>query len=325
MNTVKRFVIWLAAMLAVILLADALGCLRHFIVTGNLIRGSMDGKARKMTFPLEEPQNEDEEKRNSAILKHRAAWCDYAAKSRVGLIGNILYENYRYDVTNITLNRDGWYAFSTGVFAKVYRDYGEPTDYALHCFGLIRVNTLAQRPEAAAFADALKQYPNSKLRLDAYIIESNNITPVSVTLLDDSGAELQTVTFAADGDVIEADDCYIYNSDAIPKDDENTDPMLWMIRLAQSGTRPSDPLAQKYVEELPAGADYYEDDALHIGICSIAFIHSEISNGYALVSVQQITYTEGVIFYSVIFGVIMTVVLLNKWRKTPKRQNTEGD
>ncbi|MBP0966231.1 MAG: hypothetical protein J5722_01235 [Oscillospiraceae bacterium] len=313
MKTVKRFFIWLAAMLTVILIADAAGGTLLYFAGKKSLTGAMSGYAKKMTFPLAEPQNEDDEKKNGGVLMVRSALSDYTEEVRTGLVGNFTFSNCKFDVADIVLNREGRHALSTGIFAMVYSDYGESGDWVRHCFGLIRVNELVQMPEAAALADALKQYPDSLLRLDAYKIENNKVTPVSVTLTDESGAALQTVTFAADGDVIRADNCYIYNKDATPEDAENANALLWKLQCARAGERPADRLAQKYEEKLPVGTDSYENDSVHFGICSLAFVHSEIIDGNAFVSVEQFTYTKGVIFYSIILGTIVTAALLIVW------------
>ena len=314
MKTVKRFFIWFAAMLTVILIADAACGALLYIAGKSSLTGAMSGYAKKMTFPLAEPQNEDDEKKNGGILMLRSALSDYTEEVRTGLVGNFTFSNCTFDVADIVLNREGRHALSTGIFAMVYSDRGERTDWVRHCFGLIRVNELAQMPESEALADALKQYPDSTLRLDAYKIENNKVTPVSVTLTDESGAELQTVTFAADGDIIHADNCYIYNKDATPEeDDENANALLWKLQCARAGERPADRLARKYEEKLPIGTDSYENDSVHFGICSVAFVHSEIIDGNAFVSVEQFTYTKGVIFYSIILGTIVTAALLIVW------------
>lgn len=320
MKTVKRFFIWFAAMLAVILIADAAGGALLYFAGKSSLTGAMSGYAKKMTFPLAEPQNEDDEKKNGGILMLRSALSDYTEEIHTGLVGNLTFSNCIFDVADIVLNREGRHALSTGIFAMVYSDRGESGDWVRHCFGLIRVNELAQMPEAAALADALRQYPDSPVRLDAYKIENNKVTPVSVTLTDESGAALQTVTFAADGDIIRADNCYIYNKESTPADDdENTNALLWKLQCAQAGERPADRLARKYEEKLPVGTDSYEKDSVHFGICSLAFVHSEIIDGNALVNVEQFTYTKGVIFYSMILGAIVTAVLLIVWVAQSKK------
>lgn len=326
MKLVKRLFIWFVAMLAVILFADAAIGALFYIAGKSSLTGATSGYAKKMTFPLEEPQNEDDEKKNGGILMIRSVLGDYTEGTRSSLVGNFLFANCRFDVADIVLNREGRHALSTGVFAMVYSDRGESFDWVRHCFGLIRVNELAQMPEAASLADALEQYPDSSLRLDAYKIENNKVTPVSVTLLDESGAKLQTVTFAADDDIIRADNCYIYNKDTTPADDdENANALLWKLQFAQAGERPADRLAQKYEEKLPTGTDSYEKDSVHFGIFSIAFVHSEIIDGNALVNVEQFTYTEGVIFYSSILGTIVTAVLLIVWIAESKRRNMKEE
>lgn len=323
MKIVKRFVLWLAAMLAVILIADAAGAAVHYSISGRMLRGTANASPEKMSFPLEAPQNEEEERKNSSVLASRTNLDDYSSEISQGMVGNLSYSNYRYDTALIFLNREGRHEFSGGTYARVYRDTGDKNDDAFRCFGLIHINSLAQMPETAVLQEALERDPDCTLRLDAYTIEHNTVTPVSVTLLDASGKEMQTVTFPADGDVIHSDDCYIFNRYSYKEDAVNSASVLEGIQLAKEGIRPADRLAEKYAETLPLGEDSYEKESVRFGICSVAIVCTSIVNGNAMSGVQQVTYTEGVIFYSVILGVIVTVILLTVWLIKDKKEKSK--
>ena len=96
------------------------------------------------------------------------------------------------------------------------------------------------------------------------------------------------------------------------------------MQLTQAGERPVDHLVQKYEKKLPVGTDSYEKESVHFGICSAAFVRSEIIDGNALISTEQVTDTEGVIFYSIIPGVIVTVILLTVRRVKSGKEQSRG-
>lgn len=305
--TIKRLWIWLAGMLVISLLADIAGSALVKITGVDTLLPSMYGYSAKMDLPPQPAATEEERRGNAGHMAIRAILSDSRMVNKpTNFLQYILFQDMTVDESIVFTNADGFYDFSSGIFASVYRDTEENV-YMMHTFGLIPLQELVQLEGADALIEALREHPDAELHLNAYTINENcKILPVSITLYNQLGTEIATVEFPADGDVIHAEDVRIDNR----YDETYTFYGIYeQMKLAAQGERKSDRIARELAEHLSTDAES-SDDSTRFGLMTITATHTESRNQNGLAVCYRFYFWKGVLLHTCILGAVWTIIYL---------------
>lgn len=304
MRVLKYAGIWLVSLLLIVLAVNfGFGLVvDHFL--GNTFVLSLSGYSRKMTFPLPEPVTEQQEKENGGVILIRTLVCTDTLVTEPEDI-KFPYFDMTVDESMIFLNPEGRHALSSGIYATVYHDLGEDNDYVKHAVGLLEIGELSRQDGAMALCEALEAEPDAVIRLDAYTLEESKVTPVQITVLDQSGNELLVSDFQAEGDVIREDNCYIKNKSGV---NDGYD-VGRRLRRAFEGEKDSDRIAEEYAAKVTPGSADYQEDHFRFGAACVTRILISALDGNTGIYAIQMHYPTALILYSAVLGLIMTVIL----------------
>lgn len=313
MNAVKRTAIWLAAMLAIIFVVNAAGTIIvKKVVADTLLRASMgySKRAERMIHPPADAEDEDEQRRASGSLAVRSLLSDDRIINEPGFFYNLLFLNFQIDVTNIFFDKDGLNELSSGILVSAYRsdrsDSGN-LDHMKNTFGVVNINDFCKLDCAEEVYNALESDPGAVIQLNSYTISDYIVKPVSLTLLDADGNELLNVTCPYEGELIERPDCYIFNE----YEDEgyDSDSLYHKMKLAFPGERRSDKIANELIDEVSFDNGDYSTDKTIYGLGNMSMKYIELTGDYSQITVLHIQFIKGVIFYTVILGGIMSIIM----------------
>lgn len=305
MKWVKRMGIWLAGVLAILLLMSVVGAFAVRTIGVNVLMPSMCGYSKKMIFPEEVPTAPDEQKKLHAMLGVRSILGDIRlepSKEDVNLLKKFLYGDLYVDESIIFTDPEGTYPLSSGIFAAVCDENIEGLSL-IQTIGLIDVRAFAQAEGTDELTEVLKAHPEAAIRLNAYTVDQYLIEPVRITVESvDGSTEYLQCKFPSQGDIIETDTCYIKS--------EEMDYLGDKLALAKKGERASDRTAAKLLETFPFGEKNIEEQKNHYGIGSITATRIETSeDGYGMITVLRFNYLRTILLHSAVLGGIFTVIL----------------
>lgn len=293
----KYFGVWLVMMLASFLIAR-FGIIRS--IKKNILIPSIAGYSERMTFPLPEPKNAAEEKEQGGTLRLRELLCNGEAESDIdygtpipGFSSISLRESY------VFLNPEGEHRFSYGIYAYVYHRPAEDESISAHPIGLIDVGELADQDGAAALLDALRAHPDAEARLDSYSVQERLVQPARITLTGaESGETLFSQDFAAEGEIISAEDALILNSENV---------MAEKLSLAMQGERDCDKKAAEAAMKVLRGEDPTEE---RVGLFKDTDVCAYNHNGYRMIICRETVFWKLTAFYTLVIGAAFTLLLL---------------
>lgn len=309
MKAIKRIAIWLAAMLVTIFIVNVGGSFIIKKMATDKLAGAFVGYVYKGNV-IDHSSTTEETKREGkqqGSLFIRSALSDDHLANETEFFYNFLFANFTADVSNRFFTKDGVNELSSGIFALVYQDNGEKLGYVKNSFGVIDLNDFCKLDCASEVYDVLKNESGVEVKLNSYTIDGYIVKPVSITLLDANGKELLNVECPYEGELIKKSDCLIRNDD---KEKENMDCLYYKMRNAYLGERKTDKIADKLIDEVTFDNDVYDTYKVSYGFASMTAKYIDVRDGYAQITVINIKFIKGVVFYTVILGGIMSIIML---------------
>lgn len=308
MKIAKRFGIWLAGILVILLIVNAAATLLAKAGGTDILMPSLKGYSKKMIFTDEMPTDEKEAKGMRAKLGVRALlsdirFADMGAGEGENGLRRLLFSGMCLDESIIFTSSEGVHDFSEGIYAAVYDEQIEGVKL-VQTIGLIELRAFAKTEGVDALTEVLLAHPDAVIQLNAYTMEGLHITPVTVTVTSADGAsEYLKADFPATGAVIESDTCYIVS--------DEQDSLGSRLALAQMGERASDRAAHKLLESFPFGQANVGEGKNHYAIGSIMSTWIETSaDGNGMITVVRIGYLRTVLIATAVLGAVLTAVLL---------------
>lgn len=301
----KRFLkyacVWLVLMIGIVAI---IGRVLPEKISESTLTPVLSGYAEKMAFPVEAPADETEEKQIGGMLMMRSILSDSEYKGENDDFAHFSLENYNGNESYVFLNPQGAHDFSYGTYAYAYHDAPEEeARHTAHPVGLIDLGAFTMLDGASALREAMAAHPDAVVRLDAYTVQDYLVQPAKITLTDDAGQVLFTQEFSAEGDIIQAEDCRIYNN----YDSEDLYSGLYgKLRYVHEGDHSAAAKAAAAAKDLLNGKTVSEENKTGTGKISRTVVYQ--SNGYQMVYASVVQW-PGVQYYIVMAGVIMTCVL----------------
>lgn len=315
MKAVKRIVIWLVAMIVIVLIVNIAGSFIVYKIGVYPLSRSLQGyskKAERMLYPSIDSEDEKERIRGSASLAVRTVLSDDHLINEPGFFYNLIFSNIKVDLTNKFFDKNGLNELSSGIFACAYQEDDDTSSssigYMKKTFGVIDINDFCKLDCASDIYNVLETEPEVVVRLNSYTISDYIVKPVSITLLDENENELLNVECLYEGELIEKSDCYILNEQ---KDKEtNSNSIYYKMRNAYLGERKTDRIANKLVNDVNFDKGDYDETKTSYGLGIMSVKHIEVIDGYAEIYVLSCNFVKGVVFYTVILGGIMSLIML---------------
>lgn len=317
MKLAKRFIIWAVLMLVTAFGVNLVGTVVNKVVLAEMLVPAMTGysnKGEKLLHPaLKEPDEKDKTNGLSG-LAIRALLDDERLVNKESFITSFLFLYGNIDQSVILFDKDGMSEFSKGIFANAYEKKGDTIDHIRYNVGLINVRDFCKLDGAKDFYETLKEYPDSVIRVDSYSVNNFVVQPASLAVLDSDDSVIKSFDFPCDGDIIKADNVYIY-------DDNDGDYINEFhgfrnkMTDAYLGERKTDKIAEKLVDDVD-----FSDDSQYVRKPSFGFGHYivktyEVHGDYAMIFVLDFDFMTGVILYTIIAGIPITLLTFLLGRK----------
>ena len=320
MKIVKRTALWLALMLAIAVIVDVLGSIVCTLLVVNSMDGAYIGYSKQAEKRIVYKINEVDEKNNSnglAPMILRVVMDDDSWNSHNSLLELSVFTDLDIDESHIFFTKDITNEFSKGIFALVYEDTGISVSYVKTPVGLIDINEFIKLDSSSDFFTELEKNKDATIRVDAYSIDNFTVTPSKLTILDENGNALRSFEFPTDGKIIEKDNIYIKNK----YDKHYTGYGVYnKMKTAYKGERKVDRIARDLVPKAEFSQGKHYETNHSYGFASIYSKHVETYDDSAYVYVMRFSFISSFLFYTAIFGLIMTVIFILKCRKKDKEE-----
>lgn len=317
----KKFVIWLCSMLAIVLVVNTAGGFFVKLTVGNMLNSSLLGYSKKAeTFIHPEYVEPTEEKKSNGLhgLAVRSLFSNGRLTNENHFLYNFLFMNIDIDESHIFLDKDGTNELSSGIFANVFKDNGNTTDYILNTAGAVNINEFCKLEGTDEIYKLLKEQ-DVTIRLDSYTINENYvITPVELTVLDRDNNEILHQCYPANGEIIKASDLFFHDDTA---DKEHSGYSMYKkMTDAYRGVTKADKIAEKLVDKAIFDGEDRRDGKSYFTFGALIMTKVEVTDNKAMITALRFNYIKGVILYTVIFGTILTVIMVLVIR-AKKRKN----
>lgn len=319
MKILKRFLIWLAAMLLTVFAVNAAAVLVLREPVDNLER-AMSGYSRRgdsMIAPVLKEEREESEANGLFGLVLRSLLSNCRIRNENSFAYNFLFMDFTVDQSTIFFDENGMNELSTGIFAPVYTDTGISLPHIKETFGVVDIEEFCKLGCASEVYEILEKEEGVSIRLDSYAVSGFMVKPAAFTLLDSSGNGIKSFECPCDGEIIKSENCYIY--DDLYDKEHSSYSVYAKMKDAYLGERKSDRIAEELVEKADFSQNEQMDTKRSYGFATITSKHVETIDGYAEVSVLRFCYIKGVILDSAVLGAVLTVILLIGWRKKDRR------
>lgn len=320
MKLAKRFIIWAALMLITAFCVNLVGTVVNKVVLADMLVPAMTGysnKGEKLLHPTLKEPDENDKSNGLSGLTIRALLDDERLVNKESFVTSLLFLYGNIDQSVILFDKDGMSEFSKGIFVNAYEKKGDTIDHIRYNVGLINVRNFCELDGAKDFYETLKKYPDAVIRVDSYSVNNFVIQPASLTVLDGDESEIKSFDFPCDGDIITADNVYIYDDN----DGDYTNDFHGFCNKmtdAYLGERRSDKMAEKLVDDVD-----FSNDGQYVKKSSFGFGHYitktyEVHGDYAMICVLDFDFMTGVILYIIIAGIPITLLtfLLGRRKKS---------
>ena len=314
MNKVKRIVLWLSIMLVLEVIINAAGAALTQMTAVKLMEGSVIGysqRSTEMIRPHKDESGNSGRTNGLARLAIRTILSDSRLYTDLNFRGNFLFSNQIIEEKKIFFDENGTTPLSEGIFAVAYKDVGGTTsEYIKNAEGVIDINEFCKLDGAKELYDCLGKCIGETVRLDAFSVDDNYIVhPAELTVLDSAGSELLHLEFPCDGEIIKGSDYYIYEETEKEDDRRNSSVCLYKkmndaYKGELKGTKTARELMKK--ADFSQGEHYWTKRSYGFG--SVTSKHVESIDGGAMVCVVHFSYIGGVLLYTVICAVVLTVI-----------------
>ncbi len=299
----KYICAWFAMMLATLMIVN-FGIVR--MAARNILIPELSGYNEKMTFPLTEPKDAAEEKKQGGIMWVRSLLCNSEYSQDHGFLANWNFSNYTVRESYVFLNPKGVHDFSYGIFAYAYHTPAEGESAASHPIGLIDIRALCKQEGAAALLDALSAHPDAAVHLDSYSVQGRLVKPARITLTEaESEKVLFSQDFAAEGEIIPAADALLLNS---YNEEDFGSGIVGKLRLGMQDERECDKKAAELASRSMQGETLGEQDRFGFGKSTHTAVYD--TKGYRMIYSSEMIFWKCTLFYTLTIGAVFTLLLL---------------
>ena len=309
MKKIKRFSIWLALVILIAILTEAVGLLAVNLVGGPTLLDPLknwSGKAERLTTPvLVEKTEENKYSNGLEVLYVRPIVSNLRFNTSEEMetkFTELVFGNIDVDQSLIFYNKDGMNALSTGIFLSAYQLPEGDDNKIKNTLGVIDVNKFIQNDCAKDILEILKNTDGDPtVQINAYSIDENYfITPAEITLSDQNGNVLGKFECSADGTIVKNDRTFVHS---------DTD-LLNRLKTAYLGERQVDKLAEKAASEHDFSNGDTNREIKKPGIGNLTLIYSENTGDWGEVAVLRFSFIKSFFIYFSALNAVMTVIFL---------------
>ena len=310
----KRVMLWLSIMLVLEVIINAAGAVIAKNFSVRMMEDSLVGYSQRSTDMIRPHKAESGNSRKNnglARLSIRSMLSDGRLYTDSQFRGNFIFINQTIEETRIFFDENGTTPLSEGIFAVVYKDVeGTSVNYMKNAEGVIDINELCKLDGAKELYDCLGKCIGETVRLDAFSVdESYVVHPAEMTVLDSAGSGLLHIEFPCDGEIIKGSDYYIYEETEKEDDKRNSSTCLYK---KMSDVYKGELKGAKTARKLMETADFSQSEQRwterSYGFAYVTSKHVETTDGGAMVCVVHFSYIGGVLLYTVICAVVLTVI-----------------
>lgn len=306
----KRFAIWAIIMVVALFVINIAGTLVSKFLLAPTLVPAFSGYSRKADNMLH-PKMEQKGKANGLQqLAIRSLLSDTRIDARTSFISTFLFLDVQIDQSVQFIDGEEDSLFTKGIFANVYTETGETASYIKSVTGLISVDDFCKLDGAKEFYEALKKYPSAEIRVDSYSISDYLVKPEKLTLVYESGDEIESFEFPCDGEIINGENTFIHDEGALTSEADNEmgyDSMYIKMRDVYLGERRADKIADKLVKEVDLSSDTDYQKPVY-GFGHYAVKSYEVTDGRAMVWVCDLRFTRSLILYAIIVAIPVTLL-----------------
>lgn len=306
----KKFIIWLCSMIAIVLLVNTAGGFFVKLTLGNIMMPAYMGYSKKIdTFIHPEYVEPTEEKKTNGLqgLAIRSVFSNGRLNNKNNFFYNFLFMNVYIDESHIFFDSDGTNQLSSGIFANVFIDNGNIADYIRNTVGVVNINEFCKLEGTAEIYKLLKEQ-DVRIRLDSYTINDNYvISPVELTVLDKNDNELLKSFFPVNGDLVKASGVYFY--DDISDKEHSVHSLYKKMTDAYHGERKTDRIANKLIDKAVFDNGNQSEENFYFGIGTLTMTNVEVTDNKAMITALRFNYLGGVILYTIILGATLTAIM----------------
>ncbi len=306
----KRFAIWAIIMVVAVFCINVAGTVVSKYMLAPTLVPSLSGYSKKADNMLHPKMDDNGNTNGLHQLAIRSLLSNTRIDAHTNFLSTFLFLDVQIDQSVQLFDGEGENQFSKGIFANVYTDKGNKTDYLKNVTGLISVDDLCKLDGAKKLYNSLKKYPSAEIRVDSYSISDYLIKPAKLTLIYESGDEIESFEFPCDGEIINGENTFIRDdgcttSEADKKMEYNS--MYIKMRDVYLGERKADILADKLAEtvDLSSDTDYQKGS---FGFGHYAVNSYEVSDGRAMVCVLDFRFKRSLILYTIIVAIPVTLL-----------------
>lgn len=314
----KRISIWAVTMVVMVFLANLAGILVNKLVFADTLMPAMTGYSKKMEIPLKSDGTEKGDKKVKAIIMIRSALSDTVLEVEdPSPLASLVFTDIHIDQSIVFRGPEGMTELSKGIFAPVYEDKDQKV-YVLDTIGVLNVSEFSKLECANQLYEILRDNRNAKVRLDAYAIKDFMIEPAKITVIDEAGNEIKTIDCPCSGDVQKGSSIVILNE---YKTDSDINSLYLKLKYAYLGERSSDRKVMELSDSLDFSRGDYDESGTSYGFGKLTSRYVEVREGKGMALVMEYSFLKGVLIYSVIFGLIATLILIGIFRKRDRKKN----
>ena len=306
----KRFAIWAVIMVVALFFINIAGTLvSKFLLAPELVP-SLSGYSRKADNILHPKMEQNGKTNGLQQLAIRSLLSDTRIDAHTSFLSTLIFVDVQIDQSVQFTDSEGDSPFAKGVFANVYTDTGESVSYIKSVTGLISVDDFCKLDGAKKFYKTLEKYPSAEIRVDSYSISDYLIKPKKLTLVYESGDEIESFEFPCEGEIINGKDNFIHNegSTTSAKDEEiGYNSMYIKMRDVYLGERKADKIADKLVKKVDLSSDTTYQKPVY-GFGHYAVKCYEVTDGRAMVWVCDFRFMRSVVLYAIVIAIPVTLL-----------------
>ncbi len=325
MKIIKRALLWLSIMLVLEFLINAAGAfIVSHVAAGEMAR-ALSGYSRKTNMMLHPTVIDDTDgtaKSNGlSALAVRAVLSDGRLYNHTKFGYNFLFLNFTMEQSMVFFDKEGTTQVSSGIFNVAYDDKGASVSHIKFPVGLIDVRELCTQSNAKELFSVLEKRQYSKIRLDEYSVDEDNIVrPKKMTFLDWDKNAIQSFEFQCEGEIVSGENIYVYDNVLVEDDLRNSSVSLYKkMKDVYDGKLKTDKAARDLMKKADFSNSEQRYDKTSCGFASVTSKHVETTDGNALSFALRFSYIKGVILYTIIFAVILTAILVPIWIHKDKK------
>lgn len=311
MGRTKKWIIWVISIVIAVFAANLTGT---FLTKkyADILIPAFKGYSRKMVLPLQSDGSEKAEKINQGIIMVRSALSDTVIQNKTNnILSSLVFADLHVDQSMFFLGPEGMDELSKGIFATVYKDTGQEV-YLRDIIGVINVKDLYCLDCGKQLMKELEKNHKATVRLDSYTIDNYIIKPAEISVLDSSGDVITTIECPCSGETLKDENVVILNR---YNNENDADSLYIKLLTASLGERSSDIKVTKLAKDIDIDNSDFELYKQTYGFAKYTQEYIEVKEGRGEALILEYSYLKGVILYSVIFGILFSVLILVIFRK----------